>query len=188
MSITEDRQSLAFDSNWRVLKWDEAPEFVEGQQSSLQGLGGGIKAADVVGVRSVPSRPRTVLVAEFKDFDHPKVPPGHRPKVAADAVSEELMRDIVRKVIDTLAGATFAHDSQSARCAELDAWRPALGRSTTTMLVLLCIEVPKSQAVVALAWTKKLQQKFRWLGPHARVVVTNGSRPFSGLGITYRVS
>lgn len=98
------------------------------------------------------------------------------------------MQDIVRKVIDTLSGATFAHDAQRQRSVDLHGWRPALGRSTTTMLVLVCIEVPATQAVAALAWTKKLQQRLRWLGPAARVVVTTSARPFNGMGVAYSAS
>jgi len=187
-SIVEDRQRLDFDASWRVLKWDEADEFVNGLQPALHQLKGGIKAADVVGVRSVPRRERTLLIAEFKDFDHPDVPPPRRQQVACAAVSDELTRDIVRKVIDTLSGATFAHDAQRQRCGDLEGWRPALGRSTTTLLVLVCIEVPATQAVAALAWTKKLQQRLRWLGPRACVIVTTSARPFNGAVIAYSVS
>jgi hypothetical protein len=186
-SVAERRQRLDFDASWRVLKWDEADEFIDGLQPSLHQLAGGIKAADVVGVRAIPRRARTLLIAEFKDFDHPNIPSEQRSQLALDAVSDELMQGIVRKVIDTLTGATFAHDARLQRCADLEGWRPALGRSTTTLLILLCIEVPASQSVAVLAWTKVLQQRLRWLGPRTRVVVTTSMRPFNGLGVTYSV-
>lgn len=187
ISIVEDRQRLDFDPSWRVVKWDETDEFINGLQAALHQLEGGIKAADVVGVRSIPHRERTLLVAEFKDYDHPNVPVAQRRQNALAAVSDDLMQDIVRKVIDTLSGATFAHDAEQQRCVDLEGWRPALGRSTTTMLVLVCIEVPATQAVAALAWTKKLQQRLRWLGPRARVLVTTSARPFNGVGVAYSV-
>ena len=39
------------------------------------------------------------------------------------------MRDIIRKVIDTLTGATFAHDAGQQRCNELSGWRACAGAS-----------------------------------------------------------
>lgn len=116
------------------------------------------------------------------------MPRAQEEQAARAAVSDTLMGDVVRKVVDTLAGATFAHDSRGRRNADLDGWRPALGRSTTALLVLLCIEVPASQTVAALAWTKQLQRRLRWLGPRARVLVTTSQRPFNGVGISYLVS
>jgi hypothetical protein len=154
---------------------------------SLHQLADGVKAADAIAVRDVRYRPKLLLLAEFKDFDHPQIPPAQRAAAALSAVSDPLMRDVVRKVIDTLCGATFAHDSSQQRCVELTGWRPALGRPSTNLLILLCIEVPATQAVAALAWTKQLQRRLRWLGPNARVVVTNRARPFVGDGLTYRV-
>lgn len=182
-TIVERRQKLVFDNSWRVVKWDQAQEYVTGLQPSL--TRGGVKAGDVVGVRVLPRQPRTLLFAEFKDFSHPNIPAAQRHKAALAGVSETLLHDIVRKVIDSLAGATFAHDPADARCLELEDWRSALGRSTTMLFILVCVELPPSQALAALAWTKKLQQRLRWLGPRSKVIVTSGVRPFSGLGITY---
>lgn len=71
-AIVEDRQTLQFDASWRVTKWDEADEFVAGLQPTLHQLRGGIKAADIIGVRTIPRRQRTLLLAELKDFAHPK--------------------------------------------------------------------------------------------------------------------
>lgn len=185
-TVTEGRQRLELDDSWRVLKWDAADEYVHGMQRALHQLGGGLSAADVVATRRMP-RQRTLMVVELKDFEHPRIPDHEREQNALDAVSDTLMRDIVRKVVDTLAGATFAHDGKQRRCPALDDWRPAIGLATTRILILLCIEVPASQAVAALAWTKQLQRRLRWLGPHARVVVTNSARPFAGIGVAYRV-
>src|SRR5947209_917778 len=139
-TIVEKRQTLTFDASWRVLKWDDADEYVTGIQRAL--VHGGVKATDVVGVRTVPRQSRTILVAEFKDFDNPHMPPADRRRAALAGVSDQLLHDIGRKVIDTLAGATFAHDDTNARHPDLDPWRPSLGRSTTTLLVLICVELP----------------------------------------------
>lgn len=186
-TINEGRQALHFDSSWRVLKWDESDEFVGSMDRALHQLPrDGVKAADVVGMRDIRHQPKMLLIVEFKDFDSPNIPRAQRGAVALAAVSDNLMRDIVRKVIDSLSGATFAHDSVHKRCTELNPWRPALGCVKTTMLVLLCIEVPKSQLIAALSWTKELQGRLRWLGPRSRVIVTSSSRPFQGDGITYQ--
>ncbi len=182
-SIHERRQTLTFDSSWQAFKWDEADEYTRGLQASL--VHGGAKASDVVGVRVLPRQPRTLLVAEFKDFDHPDIPAGDRHTAALAGVSDALMHDVARKVIDTLAGATFAHDHNQMRTSELDRWSPAVGRATTDLLVLVCVELPLTQSVAALAWTKKLQQRLRWLGPRAKVIVTSSARPFDGIGVTY---
>jgi hypothetical protein len=188
-SVIERRQRLDLDSTWDVVKWDEADEFDGSMDQALHNLpADGVKAADVVGVRSQPRQPRVVLVAELKDFAHPNVPLVHQQRVALQATSGELMRDVVRKVIDTLCGATFAHDASAVRCAELDAWRRALGRSSTSLLILLCIEVPATQALAVLPWTKELQRRLRWLGPKARVIVTSSARPFRGDGVVYAVT
>ena len=184
-TITEDRQRLHFDSSWVAFKWDEGHEFKGSMDGALHQLGTGVKAADVVAARSIRYQPKTLLVAEFKDFDHPNIPVPQRLQAAQAAVSDELMRDIIRKVIDTLTGATFAHDAGQQRCNELSGWRPALARATTSLLILVCVELPPSQAVSALAWTKALQQRFRWLGPNAQVIVTSSARPFQGQGVRY---
>ena len=182
--VQEDHQELRFDSAWTVIKWDEAPEFVGSFDRALHSLPGeGVKASDVVAVRAPRGKTRTLLIAEFKDFDRPAISATE----AERAVSDELARRIVRKVIDTLCGVTFAHDARDARSPKLDSWRPSLARSTSSLLVLVCIEVPKSQAVAAGPWTKKLQQRLRWLGPNAQIVVTNSTRPFAADGIAYGV-
>lgn len=186
-SIQEGRQHLHFDRSWMILKWDQSAEFIGSMDGAMHQLADGVKAVDVIGVREIRHRPRMLLIAEFKDFSHPDIPASKKAEVARSAISDQLMRNIVRKVIDSLSGATFAHDSDQRRCAELTSWRPALGRRTTTMLVLLCIEVPRSQSIAALAWTKQLQQRLRWLGPDTRVIVTSSARPFSGDGVRYEV-
>jgi len=185
--ITEKRQILDFDSSWTAIKWDESGEFVGSMERALHQLNDGVKAADVIAVRDVRYRPKTLLLAEFKDYDHPNVPQQQQQQTALAAVSSNLMQNIVRKIIDTLSGVTFAHSSNDQRCDELASWRPALGQKSTLLIVLLCIEVPPSQSIVALAWTKELQRRLRWLGPNARVIVTNQNRPFQGDGFTYRV-
>lgn len=188
-SVRERRQRLDLDPTWRVVKWDAAAEFSGSMDQALHQLpSDGVKAADVVAVRVQPRRPRTILVAEFKDFANPTIPASRRAEKAMQATSDELMRDVVRKIIDTLSGATFAHDSQGTRSGELDEWRPALGRTSTSLLVLLCVEVPPSQAVAVLPWTKNIQRRLRWLGPNARVIVTSSARPFRGDGVAYGVS
>ena len=188
-SVSERRQRLDFDTSWQVVKWDESDEFDGSMDPALHQLPpDGVKAADVVGVRTQSRRPRTILIAEFKDFDHPSVPAHDHARVAEQATSDAVMRDLVRKVIDTLSGATFAHDASASRCAELDDWRPALARASTSLLVLLCIEVPATQALAVLPWTKELQRRLRWLGPKTQVIVTSSARPFRGDGGAYVVT
>lgn len=180
-TIREQRQSLEFDSSWQVFKWDTSSEFVGSFEQTLHELPGeGAKAADVAGIRTLRGSPRTLVIAEFKDFNRPG------PEAIERAVSDDLARNIVRKVIDTLCAATFSHDSAGLRRKELTEWRPSLGRSTTNILILVCVEVPEVLSPAAGAWSKKLQQKLRWLGPNASVIVTNSSRPFVGDGIIYK--
>ena len=186
-TIREGRQTLSFDTSWSVLKWDGSHEFVGSMDAALHQLGGGVKAADVVGVRDIRRQAKLLLIAEFKDFEHPGIPTSRRAAAALAATSGDLMQNIVRKIVDTLSGATFAHDSSQQRCPELDSWRPALGRATTRMLVLVCVEMPESQGLAALPWTKELQRRLRWLGPNTRVIVSTSCRPFRGEGITYQV-
>lgn len=185
--IQEGRQQLEFDSAWKVLRWDISAEFTGSFEQALHQLTGeGVKAADVAGARVERGQIRTLLVAEFKDFNHPGIPSRQQKTEAERGISDQLTRNVVRKVIDTLCGATFAHDVRDRRSPELDDWRPSLARSTTALLILVCVEVPKSQAAAAGPWTKRLQQRLRWLGPNAQVIVTNRFRAFQGDGISYR--
>jgi hypothetical protein len=182
-TISERRQHIDFDASWRVCKWDESSEFIGSMSSALNDLpGNGVKAADVIGIDDHPNRPRTILVAEFKDYDHP------RAETNRQATSSESIRDVVRKIIDTLAGVTFAHDTNDERRGELAGWRRALALSKTTVLVLVCVEAPSTQAAMVVnTWTTELQRRLRWLGPDAQILVTNSATPFRGQGIAYRV-
>lgn len=185
-TLSEDRQHLDFDDGWIVVKWDERAEFTTGLRGALQRRGGGVKAADVVGVGG-PRDAKVAFVAELKDFENPRMPREQAAAAAARATSDGLLDDLVRKVIDTLCGVTFAHDSNHARGQELAPWRLALASPTTRLLVLFCIEVPRSQAVAVGPWTKRLQQRLHWLGPQARVLVTSSAKPFHGAGLAYRI-
>lgn len=187
--ITERRQQLNFDNNWRAVKWDESPEFKGSYERALHELPGqGVKAADVVGVRRRSPTPPIILVGEFKDFDYPTIPPAQRQRVALQAVSDDLLSILVRKVIDTLSGASFAHDQQAARGRELRDLQRALGHARPSILVLFCVETPRTQSLAMLPWTKKLQQRLDWLGPNARVIVTSAQRPFDHLGVRYSIN
>lgn len=188
-SISERRQHLDFDTTWEAVKWDESDEFIGSMDKTLHNLASAspVKAADAVAVRRAARVSPVVLVAEFKDFDFPNIPAEHRAQAARGANTEELMAALIRKVIDTLAGASFSHDSSDVRSAELQALTATLSDPNMKILVLFCIEVPRTQAVAVLPWTKKLQQRLRWLGPNAEVIVTTSARPFIGSGVTYRV-
>jgi hypothetical protein len=183
-TLAEDRQYINYDSSWQLCQWDDCDEFTNGLREALHGTSSdGVKGADFVGIRK--SRPQVVLVGEFKDFANPRIPSDQRSQAAKKAESSQLVGDLVRKVIDTLAGATFSHDNSGNRRPELGRWRPALPLSTTRLLVVVCIEVPKPAIVnmIAAALTKRL----RWLGPNATVLVTTAATPFTGLGLTYEL-
>ncbi len=204
-TVSERRQHLDFDPYWQVAKWDKSGEFIDGMSKAFDvsaalrsrtskpanGPRDGVKAADVVGVRDAPAEPKIVFVAEFKDFVHPSIPPEQRAQAAEKSHSGELIDEIVRKVIDTLAGATFSHDSADNRRDELTEWRPALARSTTKIFVLMCVE--ELDPVFAGVLTKELQRRLKWLGKSATVLATTGATsttgatPFSGAGISYRI-
>lgn len=185
--ITEGRQRLEFDATWRALKWDSAKEFIGSMDGALHQLPGeGVKAADVVGVKSRESSGTAMLfIGEFKDFAHPAIPARQRTAVVLQAKSDKLQRDVVRKVIDTLAGATFAHDSGDIQRLELKRWRAATADATVRLLILLCVELPKPAVITML--NGELRRRLRWLGPNATVLVTSSATPFSALGISYRI-
>lgn len=185
-TVTEGRQELTFDASWRALKWDESQEFKGSMEATFAGLSErSVKAADVVGVRRGRGITPVALIAEFKDFDHPKIPAAQRAAAAQRGVSDEVMRDVIAKVVDSLCGAAFAHDTAGRRAQQLDGWRTALGLKTTSVLVLVCAELPITQAVAGVAWTAALKKRLRWLGPDAHIVVTSSSRPFRGEGLAY---
>jgi hypothetical protein len=184
-TLRERRQSLDFDRGWLVVKWDDCDEFTHGIRTAFHQLEGGVSGADGVGARPGDG---VGLIVEFKDYDHPDIPPSQRAAKAREAVSDKLVRLLVRKVIDTLCGATFSHDAADRRSAALRSWQSTIGSDASELLILFCIEVPRSQALAVLPWTKKLQQQLGWLGPRARVIVTSGDRPFAGAGVRYHVA
>ena len=189
--LKERRQQLHFSDDWAVVKWDKCPEFKQGIATAFDQLSGdGVKGADGIGVSLAASDTGSeiALVVEFKDYDHPDIPPRQRAQKAREAVSDELLQILVRKVIDTLCGATFSCDRQGSRSDLLAHWHTAIGSQTSRLLVLFCIEVPRTQAAAILPWTKKLQQRLHWLGPRANVIITSSSVPFSHAGVRYRVS
>jgi hypothetical protein len=186
-TITEGRQCLDFDATWGAFQWDLAKEFVGSMDGSLHQLAGdGVKAADVVGVKGTGSSGSAILlIAEFKDFAQPMIPGRRRAAVMLQAESEKLRRDIVRKVIDTLTGATFAHDSNGKQRSELKRWRAAAADTTVGLLILVCVELSKPAVITML--NNDLRRRLRWLGPNATVLVTSSATPYSALGISYHV-
>jgi hypothetical protein len=180
--VSERRQHLELADEWDVLKWDDCEEF----RGGVQRADVGVKAADIVAARMARRGAASLLVCEFKDFEHPDIPSEQRAGVALQALSDDLADALVRKVIDTLSGATFSHDKHDQRCHALSTWRAAAAEDSD-VLVLFCIEVPRSQALAVLAWTAKLKRRLRWLGPRALVLVTSSARPFSSADISYRV-
>jgi hypothetical protein len=188
-AITEGRQRLAFDATWQVVEWDEADEFKGSMDFSFSGLPGrSVKAADAVGVRRRRGVPPLLLIAEFKDFDRTHLSARQQARIAAQGVSADVMRDVIAKVIDSLCGAGFAHDASGARLEALERWRSAVGLQAVAVLVLVCAELPVTQAVAAVTWTTELKRRLRWLGPRSRVLVTNRHRPFQGVGLEYSVT
>jgi hypothetical protein len=189
MTITEGRQTLTLDASWHAVKWDDAGEFEGSMEPTFNQLSGrSVKAADVVGVRQGRGMATVLLVAELKDFDRSHLPAARAAAVARQGTSDEVMRDIIAKVIDSLCGATFANDAEGARAPELDRWRTALGLKTTSVLVLVCVELPPTQAVSVGPWNTALKKRLRWLGPRAHVIVTDARRPFPVDGLAYGVS
>lgn len=179
--VRERRLSLTFEDGWAVTKWDEGSEYRDGLQTT-----NGVKACDVVAVR--PDGPRPILVlAEFKDFDDPKISNSRRAAAARKATSATLIEELVHKTLDTLAGATFAHDQEHQRSGVLAAWDRVIRRGSPSILLLFCIEFPGSQEPMILPWSTKLKQRLRYLGPDVHVVVTSRDSVFDRLGIRYAV-
>ncbi len=185
-TISAKRQRLTFDDTWQAVEWDLMPEYKGSMENAFYGLvGRSVKACDVVGVRRAPGHSPILLAAEFKDFDQTHLPADQRLAVARQGVSDEVMQAIISKLIDTLAGATFSHDRDGRRCAELERWRSAIGLKNTRLLVLVCVELPRTQQLAATIWTTELKRRLRWLLPRASVIVTSSRAPFSGAGVVY---
>lgn len=183
-TVSERRQHLDFDGSWQVIKWDEAREYTGQIEAAVPGPAEAqpVKATDVVAARA-----SLLVVAEFKDFDLPSIPQQEREQAARGAASDKLAPALVRKVIDSLAGATFSHDLDDARCAPLRSFAGVIADAKTPMLVLFCIEVTRTQAAAIVPLTTLLKKRLRWLGPNARVLVVSGSASFADVGVEYRV-
>jgi len=185
-TIAAKRQRLTFDDTWQAVEWDLMPEYKGSMENAFHGLvGRSVKACDVVGVRRAAGHAPIILVAEFKDFDQTHLPADERLAVARQGVSDDVMQAIISKLIDTLAGATFSHDRDGRRCGELERWRSAVGLKNTRLLVLICVELARSEDPLATIWTTALKQRTRWLLPRASVIVTSSRAPFSGVGVEY---
>lgn len=180
------RQRLTFDDTWQAVEWDLMPEYKGSMESAFHGLAGrSVKACDAVGVRRAVGQTPILLAAEFKDFDQTHLPADKRLEVARKGVSDDVMQAVISKLIDTLAGATFSHDGDGHRSVELESWRSAVGLKSTRLLVLVCVELPRSQALAATIWTTEIKRRLHWLLPRASVIVTSSRAPFSGLGVVY---
>ncbi len=165
-------------------------EFKGSMESAFAQLPGGrsVKAADVIAVRRGREVSPLLLVAEFKDYHRPQLPAAKQQVIAQQAMSKDVQASVVGKVIDSLAGATFAQDAHGGREATLERWRSTVGLRRVQLLVLLCVELPPSQALATSPWNTVLKRRLRWLHPSARVVVTSRQRSFAGLGVTYDVT
>ena len=186
-TITEGRQRLDFDASWGAVQWDLCPEYKGSMETAFSNLPGtrSVKAADVVAVRRVRGLAPVLLVAEFKDYHRPQLPRDEQQEIARNAVSDVVQASVVGKVIDSLAGAAFARDAAGGRHQVFERWRSTVGLKSAQLLVLLCVEMPPSQALVTSPWNTALKHRLDWLHPNARVVVTGSQRPFAGLGISY---
>lgn len=156
-TLTERRQHLELTDDWVAARWDETPEFVRGQQSALNNI------PDAVDCKAVDA----IGVHDGA---------GSSPVLLLAELKDFDHPDIpdgLRAERDRSPGA--------------QAFRKAVGAPGAALLVMLCIEGTRSQAVAAGPWTKDLQRRLRWLGPRARVVVTSRFTPFDELGIRYRV-
>lgn len=190
--FSERRQHLDLAEDWEGLKWDDCDEFIKPYAASFAQTapepGRSVKGADVVAVRRGRGRAPVLLVGEFKDFANPTIPQRERLEKAKQATSPQVMGDVIAKVIDTLCGASFAHDDRDGRSAELESWRRAVGAPAPRVVVLLAVELPSAAGPAALAWNTELKRRLRWLGPRATVVVTTASHPVSGYGMSYSVT
>lgn len=186
-SFLEGRQRLELTAEWQCLKWDEAPEYVGPLQGSFNDLvvdrPRSVKAADLVAAAHGDDQATFLLVVELKDFASPGMSRNQQRIAAEKAKSDQLMSDVVAKVVDSLAGATFSHDKQDTRCGELDTWRAAVGDTDADIIVLLGIEVP-DRAFLTVLHTG-LKKRLRWIGPRASILVA--SAPLRLRGVTYTI-
>ncbi len=190
MLIPEGRQELKLSPSWNACKWDASEAYAHGIGQAFSGLEGarGVKAADLVASRDGVAP--VLMIGEFKDFAHPSIPKADRKRVAAQAVSLQLVESLIAKVIDTLAGATFARGSAGSREPVFNRWRDRVGSPEAALLILVMVEFPDRQASSVLALQTRLKQQLFWLGQGARVAVICSStdlKPYRRLGIEYRV-
>lgn len=143
----------------------------------------GVKAVDVLAARLVRGERTLLLAAEMKDFSDPAVPEQYRPDKARQALSDQVMGVVVRKVVDSLCGATYAHDSTGRRCRELRPWRTAL--STADLAVFYFVGLPNPASIESVTWTTELKKRLGWLVPFGTVFVITSNTTMPEIGLSY---
>ena len=168
MSTTHDEKRLrfTFDAEWRVLKWDDHPAFIDGLQHM-----DGTKAVDFVGLHR-----DGVWFIEVKDFR------GHRIENKGRLRTLDLAREVACKVRDTLAALIWACNRAPLDDGGLGAYvKPAVLRSDKVPVVLW-LEEDRPDPALRAAVTDAIKRELVWL--NVKVTLSSWAemtrRPFPG--------
>ncbi|WP_437896510.1 hypothetical protein [Sorangium sp. So ce124] len=173
MSFVHDEGKLrfAFDSDWKILKWDDHGAYVGGLQRFQE-----TKAVDFFGLYL--DDPYFIEVKDFR---------GYRIENKIRLSSGELAREVAYKVRDTVAGMVWACDRLPLDRGELRGFvRRILARTKKVPVVLWLEEDRPPEPALASALGEAIKRELIWLNP--RVLVTCRSLvqrdPVHGLSVT----
>ncbi|WP_437278244.1 hypothetical protein WME90_44665 [Sorangium sp. So ce375] len=173
MSFVHDEGKLrfAFDSDWKILKWDDHGAYVGGLQRFQE-----TKAVDFFGLYL--DEPYFIEVKDFR---------GHRIENKVRLSSGELAREVAYKVRDTVAAMVWACDRLPLDRGELRGFvRRILARTKKVPVVLWLEEDRPLEPAIASTLGEAIKRELTWLNP--RVLVTCRSLvqtdPVHGLVVT----
>ncbi|WP_437975455.1 hypothetical protein WMF11_47105 [Sorangium sp. So ce295] len=173
MSFVHDEGKLrfAFDSDWKILKWDDHGAYVGGLQRFQE-----TKAVDFFGLYL--DEPYFIEVKDFR---------GHRIENKVRLSSGELAREVAYKVRDTMAGMLWACDRLPLDRGELRGFVRRILACTKKVPVVLWLEEDRPpEPALASALGEAIKRELAWLNP--RVLVTCRSLvqtgPVHGLVVT----
>lgn len=166
-AFEESGLRLSFDRNWRVLKWDQHPAFIEGLQRHRHT--GGVDFLALHG-----TAPYFIEIKSFRE---------HRIENKGKFRTGELVDKIAGKVRDTIAGAVWAVHRGLADGEVTPILRHLFVRPEKFRVVFWLEEDPWPRPADRSVLQAKIKERLNWLSPHVLVSCKKDPGPIPGLTV-----